>query len=156
MRQAPSRLRMIPRPAGHPLTSGRSTPTGSTIEAALQAQEEELNSLLNGQAAANSSIALIIEFSSRLTNQLSQSHVHDSMMPQMTEHADSLCLHLDSRMAIFAQAVEAPVQQAVQASTTAAGMPSDLAGRYAGMQDDLERTFNAATAAHHASEYART
>jgi hypothetical protein len=53
-------------------------------------------------------------------------------------------------------AVEAPVQQAIQASTTAAGMASDLASRYAGMQEDLERTFNAATAAHHASDYART
>jgi hypothetical protein len=77
------------------------------------------------------------------------------MMRQMTEHADSIRLHVDSRMASFTQGAEAPVQQAVQASTTAAGMASDLAGRYAGIQDNLERTFNAATAAHHASEYAR-
>jgi hypothetical protein len=72
----PSGFWMMPGPAeltAHPLTSGRSTPNVSTIEAVLQAQEEEHNTLQNGQAAVNSSISLLMEFTSRLTNQLSQS-----------------------------------------------------------------------------------
>jgi hypothetical protein len=90
-----------------------------------------------------------MESSSRLTNELSQSH--DSMMRQMSQHADALRLHVDTRTAGFAQAVEAPLQHVVQASTTAADMASELASRYAGMQEDLERTFNAPTSARHAS-----
>jgi hypothetical protein len=45
-------------------------------------------------------------------------------------------------MANFVQIVEAPVQHAVQASTTTANMASELAGQYAGMEEDLLRTFN--------------
>jgi hypothetical protein len=74
----------------------------------------------------------------------------------MSDQAEGLCLHKDARMATFAQTTLAPVQHAVQASTTAANMASELAGQYAGIQEDLLRTFNADTAAHHASEFART
>jgi hypothetical protein len=57
------------RPIGHPLTSGRSTPNVGTFEAILQAQEEELADLRNGQAAVNQSISLLMEFTSRITSQ---------------------------------------------------------------------------------------
>jgi DNA anti-recombination protein RmuC len=127
------------------LTPGRSTPNVGAIKAVLQAQEEELTNFRNGQVAVNHSISLLMELTTRMTNQLSQSQ--DNMMRHMTEQSDALRLHFDSRMASFAQAVDAPVQQAVNASTTAAGMASELAGRYVSLQDDLERTFNAATAA---------
>jgi hypothetical protein len=42
----------------------------------------------------------------------------------------------------------------MHASTTAAGMATELARRYVGMQEDLERTFHATTATHCASEIA--
>jgi hypothetical protein len=71
-----------------------------------------------------------MEISTRLTNQLSQSH--DRIMRHMAEQADALRLHMDARMASFLETVEAPVQHAVQASTTAANMVSELAGQYAG------------------------
>jgi folate-binding Fe-S cluster repair protein YgfZ len=164
----PSGLRMMPGPArpaspsrqhalsGHTTAapSSHTTPSGSTLEAYRQVQEEEINILQNGQAAANSNIQLLMKFFTRLTNQLS--HSHDSIMRHMAEQADALRLHMDVRMASFAHAVEVPVQHAVHASTTAADMASELAGRYPGMREDLERTFNPATAAHHAWEYART
>jgi hypothetical protein len=74
----------------------------------------------------------------------------------MTEQAEAIRLHMDARMAYFAQTVEAPVQHAVQAPTSAANMAHELASQYVNVQEDLMRTFNAATAAHHASEFART
>jgi hypothetical protein len=72
-----------------------------------------------------------MEFFTRLTNQLS--HPHDSMMRLMAEQADALRLHMDARMASFAQTVEAPLQHVVQASTPAANMASEMAGQYTGM-----------------------
>jgi hypothetical protein len=124
------------------------------LEAYRQVQDEEINVLRNGQAVAHSNIQLLMEFSTRLTAQLSQSH--DCMMRQMAEQAEALRLHMDACLASFAQTVEAPVQHVVQAFTTAANMASELAGQYAGMQEDMLRTLNAATVVHQASEFART
>jgi hypothetical protein len=63
---------------------------------------------------------------------------------------------MDARMANFAHTAEAPIQHAVQASTSAANMAQELASQYATEQKDMMRTFSAATAAHHASEFVRT
>jgi hypothetical protein len=110
--------------------------------------------LRNGQAAANVNIQLLVDFFARLTQQLSQ--FHESMMRRMTDQAEGLRLHMDVCMSTFAQTVEAPVHHAVQASTTAANMKSDMAGQYTCMQEELMRTFNVATQSHHASELVRT
>jgi hypothetical protein len=161
----PSGHRSIPAPAspsgqhapsGHAsaLPSGHATPSGSILEAYRLVQDEEMNVLRNGQAAANSNIQLLMDFSARLTTQLSQSN--ESLVRQMTEQAEAPRLHMDACMANFAQIVEAPVQHVVQASPTASNMASELAGQYAGIQVDMLRTFNAATTAHQASELART
>jgi hypothetical protein len=65
------------------LPSGHATPSGSTLEAYRLVQEEEINVLRNGQAAANSNIQLHMKFSTRFTAQLSQSH--NILMRQMIE-----------------------------------------------------------------------
>jgi hypothetical protein len=129
-------------------------PSGSIFEAYRVVQDTKMDVLRNGLAAANVNFQMLMEFSNRVTQQLSQSH--ESMIRQMAEQSEGLWLHMDARMATFAQTVEAPVQNAVQASITAANMASELAGQYAGIQEDLLRTFNAATAAHHASEFVGT
>jgi hypothetical protein len=57
-------------PSGHAsaLPSGHATPSGSILEAYRLVQEEEMNVLRNGQAAANTNIQLLLEFTSLLTS----------------------------------------------------------------------------------------
>jgi hypothetical protein len=152
----PTELQTDPGPAGiglagHPLSS-QATPNAGTLEAILQSQEEELSILRNGQSSAAHIISLLMQFTKRITSDLAQSR--NDMMLHMSEQSEIIRVHLDDQMLSFAQAVEAPVQQAMHASTTAAGMATELAGRYVGLQADVERTFNAATATHKALEIA--
>jgi hypothetical protein len=93
-----------------------------------------------------------MHFTERITSNLAQSR--NDMMLHMSEQSEIIRVHLDARMLSFAQAVEAPVQQAMHASATAAGMATELAGRYVGLEDNVERTFNAAAATRQASEIA--
>jgi hypothetical protein len=93
-----------------------------------------------------------MQFTVRITSDLAQSR--NDMMLHMLEQSEIIRVHLDARMLSFAQAVEAPVQQAMHASTTAAGMATELAGRYVGLEANVERTFNDAAATRQASEIA--
>jgi hypothetical protein len=74
------------------------------------------------------------------------------MMMHMSEQSELFRVNLDARMLSFAQAVEAPVQQAIHASSTC--MATELAGRYVGLEANVERTFNDAAATRQASEEA--
>jgi hypothetical protein len=146
----PTGFRMLSGPAGigltgHPL-SGQATPTTQAFEAHLRAQGEELSSLRNGQVAANHNISLLLQF----TSDLAQSRM--DMMMHMSQQTELFRVQLDARMPSFAQGVEAPVNQAIHTSSTAADIATELAGRYVGLEANVERSFNDAAATRHASE----
>jgi hypothetical protein len=120
-------------PSGHAsvLPSGHATPSGSNFDAYRLVQETEMEVLQNGQAPANISIQQLMEDSARFNQQLSNSH--GNMTRQMSDQKERLLLHMDARMSTFAQGVEGPVQNAVQASTTPTSLATELAGQYRGM-----------------------
>ncbi len=95
-------------------------------------------------------MSLLLQFTERIASDLSQSRV--DMMTATSQQSELFRMQLDSRMLSFAQVVESPVNQALQASSTAAGMETELAGRYVGLKANVERSFNHASASRHASE----
>jgi hypothetical protein len=123
-RGTPTGLRMLPGPAGigltgHPL-SGQAPPTTQAFEAHLRAQGEDLSILRNGQVAADHNISLLLQFTERITSDLQQSRM--DMMMHMSQQTELFRVQLDAHKLSFAQAVESPVNQALHAFSTAAGM----------------------------------
>jgi predicted transcriptional regulator len=76
-------------------------------------------------------MSVMLQFTVRIASDLAQSGIN--MLAAMTQQSELFRVQLDSRMLLFAQAVETPVNQALQASSTAAGMATELAGRYVGL-----------------------
>jgi hypothetical protein len=120
-------------PSGHAfvMSSGHAMPSSSIFEAYRVVQDTKMDVLRNGLAAAIVNVQMLMKFSNRVTQQLSQSH--ETMIQHMAEQFEGLRLHIDVPMATFAQTVEAHVLNAVQASTTAANMANVLAGQYLGI-----------------------
>ena len=135
---------LTPASFGLPRQASRATSGGSTPSRRLSSHaiDTVLSTLRQGQADANANMERYMAMNATMMESLRSSQVEFRRT-------------LEEQLNMFAQQVQAPVTQAVNASTTAANLTTEMAGAYVSMRQELTNAFNAAQQANADAETSR-